>query len=193
MARPPRRHRATEHPGPGVDIRGINVVDPTKNVMDMVQAAIQRQDDLRFQESQHIREIMDLRNTLEDKIRALEGQLRQQEAERINAIRAVDVGNVSRAAEVAATQASTLASQVATVAEALRSQVAAAAQASANSQSQALEPIQTAINDLRKAQYEQQGQKYAQSEGKDTSQWTIVLIVGGFFSIVQIVLHFLPK
>ena len=35
------------NPGPGVDAYGQPVVDPTQNVLDLVKAAIQRQDDLR--------------------------------------------------------------------------------------------------------------------------------------------------
>jgi cobalamin biosynthesis Mg chelatase CobN len=176
-----------------VDIQGEPVIDPTKNVMDMVEAAIQRQDDLRTQESQHVREIIALERAHTALLRELDTQLRHQEAARIDAIRAVDVGNVTRAAEVAATQAATLASQVTSAAEAMRNQVGAATAAAQQNLATSLEPIQTAINDLRKAQYEQQGQKYAQSEGKDTSQWTVVLIIGVVFSVIQIALHFLPK
>jgi cobalamin biosynthesis Mg chelatase CobN len=180
-------------PGPGVDIQGQPVIDPTSNVLLTLEMAIKRQDDLREQESTHVREIMDLRAEYDEKIRELEGQLRSQEAARIDAIRSVDVAAVGRAAEVSATQASTLASQVATAAEAMRNQVAAAAAAAQQALTTALEPIQTAINDLRKAQYEQQGQKSAHTEGKESNQWVVVVILGAVFSLVQIGLHFMGK
>jgi hypothetical protein len=147
--------------GPAVDRQGTPVIDPTQNVMNLVTAAIQRQDDLRTMESAHIREMMMMRERYEL-------QLSRQEAARIDAIRAVDIAAVSRAAEVSAVQASTLASQVATAAEAMRNQVAAAAAAAASALATALEPIQKSIDDLRKAQYEQQGQKFAQSEGRES-------------------------
>lgn len=42
---------AQGQPGIAVDARGGQAVDPTKNVLDLVQAAIQRQDDLRHAEA----------------------------------------------------------------------------------------------------------------------------------------------
>ncbi|HEY9413122.1 MAG TPA: hypothetical protein VIQ30_00050, partial [Pseudonocardia sp.] len=75
-----------------MDSKGQPVLDPTKNVLDLVEAAIKRQDDLREMESQHQREIGDLRHQYEK-------ELRKAETARIDAIRAVDVGAVNRAAE----------------------------------------------------------------------------------------------
>jgi hypothetical protein len=143
---------ADHEAGIGVDAFGHPVVDPTKNVLDLVSAAIQRQDDLRAAESGHIREIVGLRAEHEK-------DLRTAETARIDAIRAVDVGAVNRAAEVAATQAATLAAVVSTSAETLRTQVAAAATAASIALAAALEPVQKDIADLRRAQYEAQGQK----------------------------------
>jgi hypothetical protein len=53
-------------PGPGVDIHGQPVIDPTKNVLDLVTAAIQRQDDLRAVEARHVREIAVLQKELRE-------------------------------------------------------------------------------------------------------------------------------
>jgi hypothetical protein len=168
-------------PGIGVDASGGPVVDPTKNVLDLVAAAIKRQDDLReadekrqndlrAAEGAHVREVLQLRSELGEQERECaketaglraehNQQLREAEAARINAIRSVDVEAVQRAAEVQATQASTLAAQVATSAETLRTQVAAAANAATIALAAALEPIIKDIADLRRAQYEAQGQK----------------------------------
>lgn len=139
-------------PGPATDVSGNPVLDPTANVLQLVDAAIKRQDDLREAESRHVREIAALRAEY-----AME--LREGETARINAIRQVDVEAVQRAAEVQATQQTTLANTVATAAEAMRAQVAAAATAAATALAAALEPIQKDIQDLRKAQYEAAGQK----------------------------------
>lgn len=149
---PQYRASASGSSGPAVDSRGDPVIDPTKNVLDLVAAAIQRQDDLRIMESRHVQEMSDLRSAFYEK-------LRDAESARIDAIRAVDVGNVQRAAEVQATQALTLATQVSTSAEALRTQVAAAATAQTIALNAALDPIQKRIDDLTRAQYEAQGQK----------------------------------
>jgi hypothetical protein len=59
-------------PGPGVDVRGDPVIDPTKNVLDLVTAAIQRQDDLREADVRHGREAAALRDRYEDMLRQAE-------------------------------------------------------------------------------------------------------------------------
>ena len=79
------------------------------------------------------------------------------------------MGAVNRAAEVSAAQAQTLATQVAVSAETLRTQVAAAASAASTALSAALEPIQKDIADLRRAQYEAQGQKTQVVEARDVT------------------------
>jgi len=150
---------ATSSPGPGVDASGTPVIDPTANVIAILQAAVERQDDLREAEMTHVKEMAALRASYDH-------ELREAEAKRIDAIRAVDVNNVSRAAEVAATQAQTLQAQVAGSAEALRLQVATTAAAAATNLANALEPIQKDIAELRKAQYEQQGQKTQVAESR---------------------------
>lgn len=147
--------------GLATDINGNPVIDPTKNVLDLVESAIKRQDDLRNMESQHTKELMNLRADHYKELRILE-------AERINAIRAVDVAAVQSAANVSATQATTLAAQVAQSAETLRNQVAAAATASTVALGAALDPIQKDIADLRKTQYEQAGQRVQVSENRQT-------------------------
>jgi hypothetical protein len=161
--------------GPAVDASGQTVLDPTKNVLDLVDAAIKRQDDLREAEAHHVREVGKLR----EKYAA---QLRAAETARIDAIRAVDVGAVNRAAEVAATQAQTLATQVAVSAETLRTQVAATATAGTVALAAALEPIQKDIADLRRAQYEAQGQKTqvveTQAKGGGFGLWVGLVIAG---------------
>ena len=138
--------------GPATDKLNDPVIDPTKNVLDLVAAAIARQDDLRNLESRWIRRSA---TTQAKHSKAL----RKAETKRINAIRAVDVAAVQRASEVAAVQASALAAQVTASAEALRTQVAATATAGTIALGAALEPMQKDIQDLRRAQYEAQGQK----------------------------------
>jgi len=170
------RRAAKPEPEPGlaVDSAGGPVVDPTKNVLDFVAAAIRRQDDLR-EADQRLRD-SDLRRTeqMAELRSQYDGLLREAESKRIDAIRAVDVGAVQRAAEVQLTQASTLAAQVATSAETLRASVVVAAQAQADLVTKSLVPIQqqvadilTAIADLRRVQYEQAGQRAQVVETRD--------------------------
>lgn len=166
--------------GPSVDSHGEPVVDPTKNVLDLVAAAIQRQDDLREAETHHLNKLMDLDRMYQEKLAAAE-------THRIDAIRAVDVDAVTRAAAVSATQAAILAAQVATSAEAMRNQVAAAATAATAALAAALEPIQKDIADLRRAQYEQQGQK-AGADDSTTDRRAGIMVTVGVLSIIVAVL-----
>lgn len=160
-------------PGPGVDASGRPVIDPTQNVLQLVEAAIKRQDDLRDAEARHVREIADLRELHAERMRIAE-------ADRINAIRQVDVNAVQRAAEVADNRATTLAGQVSTAAEAMRAALAAA-----------LEPIQKDIADLRQAQYLTAGGKTqiveTQAKGASAGLW-IGVAVGGFGLLLTILI-----
>jgi hypothetical protein len=179
------------NPGPGVDAEGRPVIDPTANVLAILETAVKRIDDLREAEIRRLDAVHNASHKRNDDLRLLEfqcirevadlrahydEQLRKAESDRIDAIRAVDVGNVQRAAEVAAAQAETL-----------RNQVAAAAGASQTSLAAALDPIQKDIADLRRAQYEAQGQKTQVVEGR-SSNAAIYAIIGtvGLLILVMI-------
>ena len=134
--------------------------DPTKNVESLVEAAMRRQDDLREMESRHVRELLELRGLHYQ-------ELRKAEADRIDAIQARSDLTVQRAAEVQATQASTLAAQVTATADAFRALMGAE-----------LAPVKASIEDLRRAQYEAQGQKAQVVETRDTSRLNLGAVVG---------------
>jgi hypothetical protein len=167
-------------PGAAVDAQGRAVLDPTKNVLDLVQAAIDRLDDLNTAYREHYDMRFELLEKQMDRETAHSAELRKAEAERINAIRSVDVAAVQQAAAVSATAATTLAAQVATSAETLRNQVAATQTANAAGLSAALDPIIKDIADLRRAQYEQQGQKAQVTEARSAAdpkrQWVSIAI-----------------
>src|SRR5688500_1592872 len=128
-------------PGPSVDAQGDAVVDPTANVIGIVQAEARRQDQLRDAEARRVNEVTLLRAYYD-------GMLREAEAKRIDAIRAVDVAAAQRVAEDARATAATLAAQVTSVAQAFE-----------NTLRTALDPMRTAIDDLRRTQYVDQGGK----------------------------------
>jgi hypothetical protein len=147
--------------------------DPTKNVLDLVNAAIARVDDLRESETRHQTEVARL---LVDRVEAM----MKAESNRIDAIRAVDVDAVRKDSMASAVQAATLAAQQTQTAEALRTQVAAAASASNVALAAALEPIIKDVSELRRAQYEAQGQKTqiveTQAKGGTASSWLGLII-----------------
>src|SRR5512140_1485982 len=88
-------------------------IDPTANVLALVEAAVKRLDDLRDAESRRLDEQAQLRADYSDKLAVAE-------AKRIDAIRAVDVNAVAIANERAAAQATVLANQLLQTSEALR-------------------------------------------------------------------------
>jgi hypothetical protein len=166
-------------PGAAVDASGNPVLDPTKNVLDLVEAAVIRLNDLREADKEHRKEMDELRTSFAREIR-------EAETARIDAIRAVDVGAVQRAAEVQADVATALANQVALSAETLRNTVSETATLSAAALAQAIDPLQKAIDDLRRAQYEQQGQKQqvveTQARGGGIGLW--VGVAFGAFALL---------
>ena len=149
--------------GPATDRYNDPVIDPTLNVKEKMADIERRQDDLREAESKHVREIVGLRAKYDE-------ELRIAETNRIDAIRAVDVAAVQQTAKVQADQATALAQTVVQSAEALRTQQAAATEAQGVRLQTALEPIQKAVEDLRRAQYEAQGQKSQVVETRSATQ-----------------------
>lgn len=186
--------------GPSTDSDNRPVIDPTENVLALVAAESRRQDDLRTADARlHENEVACLKEIADLRERH-SNDLRLAEAQRIDAIRAVDVGAVNRAAEVATTQATTLATQVATVAETLRTQVAAAATASTTALAAALEPIQKDVSDLRQVQFQQQGERVARVEDRGIqvtdrgqSNWLIGVVISAAGLLLAIIVVVLDK
>jgi hypothetical protein len=118
--------------------------DPTTNVLGLVTAAVTRLDDLaterhlRSEEAiAHVKEIGDVRAHYDEK-------LREAESARIDAIRRTDVEANRAAASEAEARAAVLAAQVVATAE----------------------PLRTAIEDLRRSQYEAVGIKSQTTESR---------------------------
>jgi hypothetical protein len=168
-------------PGPAVDRTGAPVMDPSPNVLDLVEAAIQRQDDLREADARHSRELAVIRHDYDRQLREAdrheadtrskyEDRLREKETQRLDAIRAVDVANVESARQVAEARANTLATQQQASADALRNQVEQARITTADALAQTVAPLQKSIEDLRQAQYQQQGEKSSKTETSSSSR-----------------------
>lgn len=122
-------HAATGIP---VDRSGGPTIDPTANVLALVEASNRRQDDLRLLQKEmsdikhaHSKEICDL-------MAAHQRALDAKESERLDSIRKVDRDDVNKTAAAALDSIRTLAATTATTAETLRTQVATVAQAAAN-------------------------------------------------------------
>ena len=164
--------------------------DPSPNVLDLVEASGQRQDDLRLESYGRVQDSLRWMERLADLREKYADKLRQAETDRINAIRSVDVGAVGTAALTQETRATTLAAQVATTAEANRTQVAAAATAQTIALAAALEPVQKDIAELRKVQYETAGGKLQTADARDiaSNRMLPVAIAIGVVGVVGMVL-----
>lgn len=137
---------ATSNPGLAVDAGGNPVIDPTKNVLDLVTASERRLDDLAAAaeklssvKHEHARELIRLtaRHSKE---------LREAETKRLDAIRAVDVA-----------AASVIANQVSTSAEALRSLVSTTATTLAAQTTSSFTQLSDRIAQLERTSYEGSG------------------------------------
>jgi hypothetical protein len=137
-------------PGVAVDSHGSAAVDPTRNVLDLVLAAVKRLDDIMdaiVKRQDDLRGASDKLNQVrldsavaernvelkrvdgEAKLRAdYEEKLRNAEAKRIDAIRLVDVGAATTLAQRTTEQATALATVVTQTAEVVRNQVTRAAE-----------------------------------------------------------------
>lgn len=165
---------------------GSPLIDPTKNVLDLVAADARRQDELAAQESKHFRELLAERDKLFD-LRAQDArEIREAESNRIDAIRAVDVETGNKAAVVASAQITALAASTTVLADTLRAQVAVAATASDIALKAALTPIQNDVAELRRVQYQQQGERASRTESKDSTQWSTSTIISLFAVITAI-------
>jgi hypothetical protein len=154
-------------PGPGVDAHGQPVVDPTDNVRQLTEAAVQRLDDLREAEGRrqdaeirHVTEMATLRAAYEDRLHVAESA-------RIDAIRSVDVAAVQATAALATATAETLRLQVATTAAAFDVKLATA-----------LDPLTKDIVDLRRSQWEGVGGRAESTERRLSTGATLAIVAG---------------
>jgi len=147
----PKPKRSTN--GIGVDAHGGPVIDPTANVLSLVDAAVKRLDDLaeadrrsNHLEHEHVREIATLRASHEK-------ELRDMEAFRLNAIRQVDQLAVSTAADRALQAIQALAATTASNADNLRNALASTATTIATQTTAANAAMTERIAALEKSSY----------------------------------------
>lgn len=156
-------------PGPGVDIAGRPVIDPTANVTANLDAAVGRLDDLRTLDRDWNIRYEEQRRYFEDLLRIAERGTRDAEKRHLDAVRTIDITAVARAADDANERANTLQTQVLATAEANRTTVAATATAFRSELMSVVGPLQTRIDELSKAQYEQQGGKQQVVESRSAA------------------------
>ena len=153
--------------------RGPNgAVDPTANVLALVEAAVKRLNDLQDASTLRIEDLRELDNKRLDDLRRAENRrideqallraeyqekLSMAESKRIDAIRAVDVAAVAVSSERATAQATVLANQVATSADALRTLVASTSTTLATQQQAVVNALSERLTILERSNYEGKG------------------------------------
>jgi hypothetical protein len=163
-----RPRKGIRRNGLGVDASGGPVVDPTENVLQLVEAANKRQDDLRVEtnrrldaENRHVSEIAALRADHADSISTIRAQhakeMSDAESARLNAIRQVDVSAVSTAAERSLAAIQTLATTTTANAENIRNAMTTTAAAVAQQLANTLVTITDRLSALEKSSYEGKG------------------------------------
>lgn len=176
--------RLRNRPGLGVDSSGGPVVDPTENVLQLVEAANRRQDDLRNLTATWQERFADMRHRFIEQLATLRAahtaEMRHVETQRLDAIRAVDQGNVATQASVQTQAAAALANQVAAAADAMRTQVETTRQQLQAQIAATNEPLLKDVAELRKVQYETAGQRSQVLDTRDVDAARVVPWLAGF-------------
>jgi len=163
---PNEKERRQGVSGMGVDAHGGPVIDPTKNVLDLVEAAVKRLDDMTILRGQLVEEKI-LRLEREQALLVTMATLRAEhqkdldtlEAKRLDAVRSVDQLAVKTEADRSAAAITALANAAATTAETLRSAVNTSATNLATQLTNTVNAITERIAALEKSSYTGQGKQ----------------------------------
>lgn len=172
------------------------LVDPTINVLQLVAAAITRQDDLREAESEHREALSAMRDKYEQLLREAESRRIDAsalaEGRRIDSLLAASKSDVSLASSRAELTASALAERVDTSAKTLATSVETTAKALATTFDVTTKALMDRIVPLEQARYEQAGGKEQRGESRQSNQWTfqqavtiISIGLGGLYFILN--------
>lgn len=158
-------------------------IDPTANVLKLVEQAMLRQDDLRLAEAKRRDDLFVSEQRHRAEVReltyaSLEARLTA-EKERVNALLQAQQAAVALDRTRAELTASALAERVDTSAKTLAAQVETTAKAAENAVAAAATALAARIAPLEQARYEQAGGKEQRTEGRQTNQYVIYLVMAG--------------
>jgi hypothetical protein len=185
----------------------IPLIDPTANVLALVKAAMERQDDLRSAESRRLGEILALQDKCSHEVAEVRLRAQQDlaaaesnrinaltlaESRRIDALLAAAQSAVALASTRAELTASALAERVDTSAKALAASVVASAEALGKQVA-----AQSSVFDARLTRLEQQGYEIGgrtsqRLEARESTQWsigTVIASMGSLIAIASIVIY----
>jgi hypothetical protein len=185
----------------------IPLIDPTANVLKLVEQAMLRQDDLRRAESSRINDLMELQDKCTHEISdvRLKAQeaLASAESRRIDALsiaesRRIDALFAASASAVALDRtrtemtASALAERVDTSAKALAASVIASAEALSKQVATQSQVFDQRLTRLEQQGYETGGRDVQRVESRAATQWSIgtaIAALSGFMAFVSIVVY----
>jgi hypothetical protein len=160
---------------------GVRPIDPTANVLKLVEEAMRRQDDLRMAEARRRDDLFTQEQRHRSEMREqmatqLEARLTA-EKERVNALLAAAQATSALDRTRAELTAAALAERVDTSAKTLAAQVDATAKAAENAVVAAATQLNARIAPLEQFRYEQGGAKSQQVEGKGDNRYLIGLVM----------------
>jgi hypothetical protein len=169
------------------------VIDPTKNVLQLVEASMQRQDDLREAEERRQTDLREAESRHRDAISALRDRLSREirdaerdgqrelalaESRRIDALIEAQDQRVTLASSKAELTAVALAERVDASAKALAASVDASAKALAATVETTAKTLSERIVPLEEFRYKSAGSLEHRTEGRQSNQWVVGLVMG---------------
>jgi hypothetical protein len=169
--------------GKGVDSKGNPVVDPTKNVLDLVDASVRRIDDLANLRAIHTKEIADIRDRHYR-------ELSTKEASRLDSIQKAALDAIQANAKQVTDLAASIASSTATTFEAMAKRIAALELSSAEGigKTRVVDPQIEALVDEVRSLATTRSEKTGSSD-QSKAIWGYVL--GGVGLVIGVVSFFL--
>lgn len=167
-------------------------IDPTANVLALVAAESRRQDNLRDLTDKCAHELNDVRLKAAEDLRLAESKridaLMLAESRRFDALLDAAADAVKLASTRAELTATALAERVDASAKTLAQSVVASAEALAAKVATTTESIGSRLTLLEQSQYRIGGRDTQRSEGRQTNQWTIGLLVAVVFALAGLAL-----
>lgn len=175
-------------PGQAADAQGNPAIDPTRNVLDLVRAAIERQDDLREQQEKLWRsELNGLRDHVDTKFNGVDSQL---------------AANENRRIESKEDNQKSLDAALSAAKEAVKEQAATSKEATSQ-QNQTfmaqLGGVEKGVSDLRDRLAMIETRQQTKVETRDEGRLNVGMVVGvigvafGFLSLLVVVANFLSR
>lgn len=151
-------------------------IDPTFNVIQLVEAAVERINDLRATDDKWT-----------ERVRSLEAELRLAESRRIDAVNLAEARRLDSRLSQQETAVSVASKEAVATAEALRAAATTTAEALRATVAATTATTNAAIKVLEEKQYLSGGRDMQRTEGRQANQWVIALLASLPSTLIAIV------